>query len=1555
VFIDDDYQSGNPVTYELPVHPGGYMEVTPDPADVPAGLYYVAVAKTHAGHKSLWVHTLDVVEAGSDTDPLVVTNEEDESCEGPGTECAHPIVPGQTWQGEWGQAGDADYFTFVAGAGTQVHVTLDRADTSLPAQDPNAPAPQLLLARPDGVIVASGTLPPLEQTATSLDATLSMTGQHTIVAKTAKGSGQYILTLTRTAEAGAGSASFGYTRRRMFLTTQFQPEAQLLAPLVDPFGNPLSGANVSWARGTACQPEGFCETGQDGAYRSSLDGWANMRVTPGSGSQTLYRPWMAHPPAVGAQGQGARGATAPAAGGDPRLGYLDIDLDAVRGGDLPSPTEAVEMERWQRFEIAQRQRSAGGSADAAHVMAVLDGPGCSGAALTCGDDTPVFEPVRVDLGSGESLQDVTLSITDGTSPITELDGDTVLTAVPLTLEASVVIREPGGGTHEVTITDPVPVFVTPDTGAAIEDPPAGATCTELAIPPGPFVYHVGKHAGGSFTYIDQNGDACCWAATEELHATVVAAVEVDDGQGGTIAVTKRVETTVPSKPRPADACQARAYPQDAPEIAGFGPWDSTQETEQWQEVGAVYLTDACGNILHDLGKNDSPDHDQPGDEFHITGVTPDQGGEVYATAEMDQFQWLYHLKLHGAHDFGSDRVGIPEGIYQINLEIASTADCGDGAHIADAYTADYANGRPVMELQWDIGRGAEPTDLTASPEAALRDPATGDVAAWRVLPIDAGQVPEENHGATYTDVPVKLYVASVTKTFDENGNLVEDYKQVPGVELCTGEVHQLIDADHPWPGQVTATCAQTHPDEFTTTVSSDPAGAWTWGGTYDGPLGISVGLTKAPSEPGDYYLVAEPLDESFRRGQSWKVDHGIGWPKPVVRFTVMGGVFLDENWQRIADDIAVDQPRLIHLILNSGTGDTPPALHLDLREFGTQIDAVPFTPSVLADGAYGADFLLLRSDMTDPGGYDNATRVTVPGWWCSIDVVPDLQAPVFAAGTNAAASSQLPLASTTSFGMLSLAFVHLAPELEATNPMNFRVFLRRDTQASFDFPGGPETVGGVSPAQSSWGSIEVALTISPPMSDLERQNITLYLRADDPPDQSSYLPPGSAGDNIHPLSGPMAPRWDTRGGWISETELCPQPCIRLDSVTTISPFAVWNMSADPLNYYFFSGDNFQFHARLVGNGQPYSAERHSDTDSGVVTAWKVKWVKIGEMLKRGFLLDADASAGDATLTIRIPKSDYLSHEQAGLEFGCQNADADADPRVCEGTRPQVIVFDANTPFRVSQDTAYLGSMDFDDTTHTAVLTLKQTHDPADPIDYSVQGSYSKASFAGVSPFPVDRWRFEDVFPGVSAAFEDAYIKVVWVNAPVAERVILPHFHLNQTGAGTGHPPPEWDYPAMYPIITKYFGGGWNGDTKDHAAAIAVGGVIAGEGDIGEAGHSQSGNIVVLVDETEKAINSYPEVTLRRAEEEILAHELDHMIANISYIDENTDELLSFHCNETLEGRTDVQDPDTKGCAGFATLIIESLHDPRPRLGLGCLLNGFDVHNHLYAGRRSDIF
>jgi hypothetical protein len=116
----------------------------------------------------VWLNALNVVTAGNDLTPNVVTNEEDTSCGGADTECAHAILPGQTWQGEWGEAGDEDGFTFLAGAGTDVSISLDRVDLTLPPQHPDAPAPEIFFAGPDGVFSASSEPLSLDATGTSL-------------------------------------------------------------------------------------------------------------------------------------------------------------------------------------------------------------------------------------------------------------------------------------------------------------------------------------------------------------------------------------------------------------------------------------------------------------------------------------------------------------------------------------------------------------------------------------------------------------------------------------------------------------------------------------------------------------------------------------------------------------------------------------------------------------------------------------------------------------------------------------------------------------------------------------------------------------------------------------------------------------------------------------------------------------------------------------------------------------------------------------------------------------------------------------------------------------------------------------------------------------------------------------------------------------------------------------------------------------------------------------------------------------------------------------------
>ena len=127
----------------------------------------------------------------------MIDNEEDISCGGVGTECAHSILPGQTVRGNWFEPGDEDHFGFIAGAGTVVRVRLERAEAGASPQHPDAPIPEVFIVRPDGLVTAySGPLG-LSDTGTSIEATLTLDGRHHIVARTLKGSGDYLLTVEK--------------------------------------------------------------------------------------------------------------------------------------------------------------------------------------------------------------------------------------------------------------------------------------------------------------------------------------------------------------------------------------------------------------------------------------------------------------------------------------------------------------------------------------------------------------------------------------------------------------------------------------------------------------------------------------------------------------------------------------------------------------------------------------------------------------------------------------------------------------------------------------------------------------------------------------------------------------------------------------------------------------------------------------------------------------------------------------------------------------------------------------------------------------------------------------------------------------------------------------------------------------------------------------------------------------------------------------------------------------------------------------------------------------
>jgi hypothetical protein len=275
------------------VQPGGYVQITPNPADLNdiGAAWFVSVGTEEDGTaRSFWLNALDVVTAGDAATPNVVTNEEDTSCGGADTECEHAILPGQTWQGEWGEAGDEDQFAFLAGAGTNVSITLDRVDLTLPPQHPDAPAPEIFLAGPDGVVFASSEPLALDATGTNVTATLTIDGKQTIVVRTSKGTGQYLLSFAVTAEGGSGSPVFGFTPERTYLTTDLRKDAILAAPLLDPFGNPTTGAVVSWEQGAVCGMGDFCGNGTTMTERSSTGGFAVLSLETVAGADPLWKP-----------------------------------------------------------------------------------------------------------------------------------------------------------------------------------------------------------------------------------------------------------------------------------------------------------------------------------------------------------------------------------------------------------------------------------------------------------------------------------------------------------------------------------------------------------------------------------------------------------------------------------------------------------------------------------------------------------------------------------------------------------------------------------------------------------------------------------------------------------------------------------------------------------------------------------------------------------------------------------------------------------------------------------------------------------------------------------------------------------------------------------------------------------------------------------------------------------------------------------------------------------------------------------------------------------------
>ncbi len=112
-----------------------------------------------------------------------------------------------------------------------MRVTLDRVDTTLPPQHPDAPAPEILLVRPDGVAYAASEPLGLEATGTALEATLPADGEQHILVRSPKGTGDYLVHLEMLEEGGTGEIVLGHARSRAHLVSSAEGTRLLSAPL----------------------------------------------------------------------------------------------------------------------------------------------------------------------------------------------------------------------------------------------------------------------------------------------------------------------------------------------------------------------------------------------------------------------------------------------------------------------------------------------------------------------------------------------------------------------------------------------------------------------------------------------------------------------------------------------------------------------------------------------------------------------------------------------------------------------------------------------------------------------------------------------------------------------------------------------------------------------------------------------------------------------------------------------------------------------------------------------------------------------------------------------------------------------------------------------------------------------------------------------------------------------------------------------------------------------------------------------------------------------------
>jgi len=228
-----------------------------------------------------------------------------------------------------------------------------------------------------------------------------------------------------------------------------------------------------------------------------------------------------------------------------------------------------------------------------------------------------------------------------------------------------------------------------------------------------------------------------------------------------------------------------------------------------------------------------------------------------------------------------------------------------------------------------------------------------------------------------------------------------------------------------------------------------------------------------------------------------------------------------------------------------------------------------------------------------------------------------------------------------------------------------------------------------SPFQTEDGKISIKVQLYPPDA-----GVTVYFEVEDPPDSSTYIT-GSNGDNKDPSA--------------NDGTFYPEATLTKQITTNSSGVAVATLEIT--NHY--AGDNYRVKVNLNKlDGSPMVTAY-----TCTLTAWKLIYLEVDRMCKRGGVLKTDASINDTIIHLAV------------------NSDASASPADNLVENDHIVIFDSQTPFEVSPDIACVKSRSYLPDSNEVIIELADTSDCSAP--YLLKGNY----FADIDNLGDSPWDF----------------------------------------------------------------------------------------------------------------------------------------------------------------------------------------------------------------------